>query len=293
MDIKEIITEKADIINKVLRGYTEHENNPQSLIYEAMNYSLFAGGKRIRPVIMLLVCDMLSGDENEVMPFACAMEMIHTYSLIHDDLPAMDNDDYRRGKLTNHKKYGEAIAILAGDALLNKAFETVTSAVYKDSSRAIKAMSVLSKSSGTEGMIGGQTVDIESEGKKISPDELLYLHSLKTGAIIRSSGVIGAIMAGAGDDEIKAVDEYCKNFGIAFQIQDDLLDILGNEEILGKATGSDSANEKTTFVTLYGIEESKKAVDSYTEKACSALDVFGSKAQQFKALAYLLVNRSF
>lgn len=293
MDIKEIITEKADIINKVLRGYTEHENNPQSLIYEAMNYSLFAGGKRIRPVIMLLVCDMLSGDENEVMPFACAMEMIHTYSLIHDDLPAMDNDDYRRGKLTNHKKYGEAIAILAGDALLNKAFETVTSAVYKDSSRAIKAMSVLSKSSGTEGMIGGQTVDIESEGKKISPDELLYLHSLKTGAIIRSSGVIGAIMAGAGDDEIKAVDEYCKNFGIAFQIQDDLLDILGNEEILGKATGSDSANEKTTFVTLYGIEESKKAVDSYTEKACSALDMFGSKAQQLKALAYLLVNRSF
>lgn len=293
MDIKEIITEKADIINKVLRGYTEHENNPQSLIYEAMNYSLFAGGKRIRPVIMLLVCDMLSGDENEVMPFACAMEMIHTYSLIHDDLPAMDNDDYRRGKLTNHKKYGEAIAILAGDALLNKAFETVTSAVYKDSSRAIKAMSVLSKSSGTEGMIGGQTVDIESEGKKISPDELLYLHSLKTGAIIRSSGVIGAIMAGAGDDEIKAVDEYCKNFGIAFQIQDDLLDILGNEEILGKATGSDSANEKTTFVTLYGIEESKKAVDSYTEKACNALDVFGSKAQQLKALAYLLVNRSF
>lgn len=293
MDIKEIITEKADIINKVLRGYTEHENNPQSLIYEAMNYSLFAGGKRIRPVIMLLVCDMLSGDENEVMPFACAMEMIHTYSLIHDDLPAMDNDDYRRGKLTNHKKYGEAIAILAGDALLNKAFETVTSAVYKDSSRAIKAMSVLSKSSGTEGMIGGQTVDIESEGKKISPDELLYLHSLKTGAIIRSSGVIGAIMAGAGDDEIKAVDEYCKNLGIAFQIQDDLLDILGNEEILGKATGSDSANEKTTFVTLYGIEESKKAVDSYTEKACSALDVFGSKAQQLKALAYLLVNRSF
>ena len=293
MDIKEIITEKADIINKVLRGYTEHENNPQSLIYEAMNYSLFAGGKRIRPVIMLLVCDMLSGDENEVMPFACAMEMIHTYSLIHDDLPAMDNDDYRRGKLTNHKKYGEAIAILAGDALLNKAFETVTSAVYKDSSRAIKAMSVLSKSSGTEGMIGGQTVDIESEGKKISPDELLYLHSLKTGAIIRSSGVIGAIMAGAGGDEIKSVDEYCKNFGIAFQIQDDLLDILGNEEILGKATGSDSANEKTTFVTLYGIEESKKAVDSYTEKACSALDVFGSKAQQLKALAYLLVNRSF
>lgn len=293
MDIKEIITEKADIINKVLRGYTEHENNPQSLIYEAMNYSLFAGGKRIRPVIMLLVCDMLSGDENEVMPFACAMEMIHTYSLIHDDLPAMDNDDYRRGKLTNHKKYGEAIAILAGDALLNKAFETVTSAVYKDSSRAIKAMSVLSKSSGTEGMIGGQTVDIESEGKKISPDELLYLHLLKTGAIIRSSGVIGAIMAGAGGDEIKAVDDYCKNFGIAFQIQDDLLDILGNEEILGKATGSDSANEKTTFVTLYGIEESKKAVDSYTEKACSALDVFGSKAQQLKALAYLLVNRSF
>ena len=293
MDIKELIKKKADIVNNALKGYSGHENNPQSLIYEAMNYSLFAGGKRIRPVIMLLVCDMLSGDENEVMPFACAMEMIHTYSLIHDDLPAMDNDDYRRGKLTNHKVYGEAIAILAGDALLNKAFETVTSASYKDSCRAAKAMAILAKSSGTEGMIGGQTVDIESEGKQISADELLYLHSLKTGAIIRSSGVIGAVMSGADDDQIKAVDEYCKNLGIAFQIQDDLLDILGNEAILGKATGSDSANEKTTFVTLYGTEESKRAVDRYTNLACEALDVFGDKAQPLKELARLLVRRSF
>ena len=293
MDIKELIRQKADTVNDALKHYSEHEKNPQSLIYDAMDYSLFAGGKRLRPVIMLMVCDMLSGDEREVMPFACAMEMIHTYSLIHDDLPSMDNDDYRRGKLTNHKVYGEAIAILAGDALLNKAFETVTSAHYKNTGSTMRAMAVLCKSSGTEGMIGGQTVDIESEGKKISPEELLYLHSLKTGAIIRSSGVIGAIMSGADDEQIDAVDTYCKNLGIAFQIQDDILDVLGNEETLGKATGSDDANEKTTFVTLYGIEKSKEAVENYTNKACGALSMFGSAAEPLTALAHLLVGRSF
>ncbi len=293
MDIKELIRQKADTVNDALKRCSEHEKNPQSLIYDAMDYSLFAGGKRLRPVIMLMVCDMLSGDEREVMPFACAMEMIHTYSLIHDDLPSMDNDDYRRGKLTNHKVYGEAIAILAGDALLNKAFETVTSAHYKNTGSAMRAMEVLCKSSGTEGMIGGQTVDIESEGKKISPEELLYLHSLKTGAIIRSSGVIGAIMSGADDEQIDAVDAYCKNLGIAFQIQDDILDVLGNEETLGKATGSDDANEKTTFVTLYGIEKSKEAVENYTNKACGALSMFGSAAEPLTALAHLLVGRSF
>lgn len=293
MQLEEILKNKAELINNALKSYAEHEKNPQSVIYEAMNYSLFAGGKRLRPTIMLLVCDMLGGDYEEVIPFACAMEMIHTYSLIHDDLPAMDNDDLRRGKPTNHKVYGEAIAILAGDALLNKAFEVVSGHSYKNPELAIRAISVLSVSSGTEGMIGGQTVDIQSEGKKITQEELLYLHALKTGAIIRSSGVIGAIMSGASEEEIKAIDEYCLKLGIAFQIQDDLLDVMGNSEQLGKSIGSDSENEKTTFVTLFGIDGSKKAVSDYTNEAISALSVFGKRADTLKALADYLINRNY
>ncbi len=292
MNLDEILTSKIDLINDALTSYTLHEENPQSKIYEAMRYSLFAGGKRLRPVIMLLVCDMLKGDKNEVMPFACAMEMIHTYSLIHDDLPAMDNDDLRRGKPTNHKVFGEAIAILAGDALLNKAFEIVSSHKYKNEKNAMVAISRLALSSGTEGMIGGQTVDICSEGKKISEDELIYLHTLKTGAIIRSSGIIGAIMSGASDEQIKAIDDFCLNLGIAFQIQDDLLDVLGTEEELGKPIGSDGENLKTTFVTLLGVDGSKKAVEDYTKKAISSLSIFGDKANTLIMLADYLINRN-
>ena len=293
MQIEEVLKNKATLVNKALEKYMKHENNPQSIIYDAMEYSLFAGGIRLRPIILLLVCDLLYGNSDEVMPFSCAMEMIHTYSLIHDDLPAMDNDDLRRGKPTNHKVYGEAMAILAGDSLLNKAFEIVSSHKYKNQNQAMKAIAVLAKSSGTEGMIGGQTVDIQSEGKKISEQELLYLHSLKTGAIIRSSGVIGAIMSGACEEQIKAVDEYCLNLGIAFQIQDDLLDVLGDIEKLGKATGSDSENEKTTFVTLFGIDGSKKAVCEYTKKAIDSLAVFEKKAEPLVALADYLIDRNY
>ncbi len=292
MNLNAILKEKIAKINTALTDYMSYEENPQSIIYDAMKYSLFAGGKRLRPVIMLLVSDMLSGDENEVMPFACAMEMIHTYSLIHDDLPSMDNDDLRRGKPTNHKVYGEAMAILAGDSLLNKAFEITAQHKYINPERALSAIAVLANSSGTEGMIGGQTVDIQSEGKKISEDELLYLHTLKTGAIIRSSGVIGAIMAGALEEQMTAIDEFCKNLGIAFQVQDDLLDVTGSEQELGKPIGSDSDSEKTTFVNLFGIEGTKKAVSDYTKKAISALDIFGEKANTLIELANYLINRS-
>lgn len=292
MKLDTILKEKITKINSSLTRYMSYEENPQSIIYDAMKYSLFAGGKRLRPVIMLLVSDMLSGDENEVMPFACAMEMIHTYSLIHDDLPSMDNDDLRRGKPTNHKVYGEAMAILAGDSLLNRAFEITSNHKYKNPERALSAIASLSNSSGTEGMIGGQTVDIQSEGKKISEDELIYLHTLKTGAIIRSSGVIGAIMAGASKDEIKAIDDFCKNLGIAFQIQDDLLDVTGNEAELGKPIGSDTDSEKTTFVSLFGIEGTKKAVCDYTNKAISSLEIFGEKANILIELANYLINRN-
>ncbi len=292
MEIQNIIKEKIKTVNTQLEEYMKHPDLAQNSIFNAMNYSLFAGGKRLRPIIMLLVCDMLGGDEKEVLPFACALEMIHTYSLIHDDLPAMDNDDLRRGKPTNHKVFGEAAAILAGDALLNMAFEITSSINTENPKRALRAISVLSKASGALGMIGGQVIDIESENKAISHDMLLNLHSLKTGAIIRAAGVIGAVMSGAGEDEIKAVDSYCLNLGLAFQIRDDILDVTGNEETLGKPIGSDSENHKTTFVTLFGLEKSKKAVDEYTGKAISSLSVFKEKAKELTDLANYLTNRS-
>lgn len=291
MNIDVLIKEKSELVNRKLLEYVKDDDKLQKTIYEAMRYSLSAGGKRLRPVIMLLVGEMLGGDEKQIMPFACAMEMIHTYSLIHDDLPSMDNDDLRRGKPTNHKVFGEAMAILAGDALLNKAFEITSSFEFEDNKRALRAISVLAASSGTEGMIGGQVVDIESEGKKISFDNLIYLHKLKTGAIIRSSGVIGAIMSGADDEKIKAVDEFCKNLGIAFQIQDDLLDVIGNQELLGKPVGSDEENEKTTFVSLCGLEKAKEYALEYTNKAISALDIFKEEKENLVNLAKKLMNR--
>ena len=293
MDIKSILCENADIVNARLESYTSHSNNLQKSIYEAMNYSLFAGGKRLRPIIMLEVCKMLGGEIEQVMPFACAIEMIHTYSLIHDDLPAMDNDDLRRGKPTSHKVFGEATAILAGDALLNKAFEIISSSEFKNIKNALRSLSVLSTASGTEGMIGGQVIDIESEGKKIEYETLLTLHSLKTGALISAAGKIGAIMAGANEEEISAVDKYCKNLGIAFQIQDDLLDVLGDEQLLGKPIGSDSENEKTTFVTLFGADGAEKKVFEYTDKAISALNMFGESARFLRELAQYLTKRSY
>lgn len=289
--MRELLQEKIDIISKELKKYIPDFDVPHARIYEAVSYSLFAGGKRLRPVLMLLVSDMLGGEQSEVLPFACAMEMIHTYSLIHDDLPAMDNDDMRRGKPTNHKVFGEAMAILAGDALLNKAFETVSAHNYMDAKRALRAINILSVSSGTEGMIGGQVIDMESENKTIGLDELLNLQALKTGAIIRSSGVIGAVMSGADEGEIRAVDEYCLNLGIAFQIQDDILDVIGDVKELGKPTGSDFENQKSTFVSLYGLDKAKAAVEEYTKKAISALDIFGSDAKTLKELANYLIGR--
>lgn len=279
-----------DLVDNALKNYVKEPQNPQKKIYEAMAYSLFAGGKRLRPVIMLMAAKMCGADEKTVLPFACAIEMIHTYSLIHDDLPAMDNDDLRRGKPTNHKVFGEAIAILAGDALLTKAFEIVSG--YDEEgvckSKVLRAISHLATSSGTEGMIGGQVVDIESHDEDM--ELLQYLHSLKTGALIRTSGVIGAILAGAGEDEISAIDSFCYNLGIAFQIQDDILDVVGTSEELGKPIGSDEANNKSTYITLCGLEKAQELVLEYTKKATDSLKVF-KNADELTALAYKLVGR--
>lgn len=280
----------AKITEDALKRYMPTTNAPQKKLYEAMNYSLFAGGKRLRPMIMMMTAKMLNKPFESVLPFACAMEMIHTYSLIHDDLPAMDNDDLRRGKPTNHKVFGEAEAILAGDALLTKAFEIASGYdienVPKD--RVLRAVNTLAAAAGSEGMVGGQDIDIYGDLSDL--EKLKFMHSLKTGALIRASGVIGAILSGADETQIKAIDGYCYNLGIAFQIQDDLLDVLGSEEALGKPIGSDADNNKSTYVTLCGIERSQELQEEYIKKAKESLAVFENN-YELLALADLLVNR--
>ena len=281
-----------EMTEEALGKYLVVQDNPQKKIYEAMAYSLFAGGKRLRPVIMLMTAKMCGKNPEICLPFAVSLEMIHTYSLIHDDLPSMDNDDLRRGKPTNHKVFGEAMAILAGDALLNKAFEIV--ADYKmegvSDAQVLKAISYLSKASGTEGMIGGQVVDIESTGEDL--ELLRYLHSLKTGALIRAAGVIGAILSGATDEEITAIDDFCLNLGIAFQIQDDILDAYGTEAELGKPIGSDAENGKSTYITLCGYEKSLELCREYTQKALDALCIFPENYELCDLCEKLLARRS-
>lgn len=291
--MKEILSEQIKQIDKYLEKYLFQKNNPQSIIYEAMRYSVFAGGKRLRPMLMLNVCKMCGGDEKEVVPFACAIEFIHTYSLIHDDLPSMDNDDLRRGMPTSHIKFGEATAVLAGDALLNRAFEVVSEYNGDKPQRAIKAINMLAVSSGADGMIGGQIVDMQSEGKKITLDELKYLHLNKTGAIIRSACTIGALMSNATDNEIEAIDEFAQNLGIAFQIQDDILDVIGDEKELGKPIGSDSDGGKNTYVALVGLEKSKELASEYSQKAKKSLEMFGGKAEFLIKLTDYLTKRKY
>lgn len=277
-------------INTSLDVYIGAKDNLQKDIYEMMRYALMAGGKRLRPVLMLSVCKMCGGDIEEAMPFACAMEMIHTYSLVHDDLPAMDNDDLRRGKPTCHIKFGEANAILTGDALLNKAFEVMAEYGAKNPKKALKAMSAIAKSSGTDGMIGGQLLDIENGA--MSQERLEYVDSLKTGAIIKSSCVCGAIFADATDEEIKATEEYAHHLGIAFQICDDILDVTGTQEDLGKPIGSDSEMDRTTYVKTFGLDGAKALLGEHTDKALNALSIFGDKAHFLCELTKYLASRN-
>lgn len=290
--LKEELQSRIKTIDSALEEYLAVHDNPQKSIYEAMRYSVFAGGKRLRPILMTEFCRICGGSLDEIIPFACAIEMIHTYSLIHDDLPAMDNDDLRRGMPTSHIKFGEAQAILAGDALLNKAFEIACGYNGTHPSRALRAMKILADSSGTEGMIGGQVVDIKSEHHDITLDELKYIQLLKTGAIIRSSCKIGAVMAGADEEKINAADEFAKNLGAAFQICDDVLDVTGSEKELGKPIGSDAQSKKNTYVTIMGIEKSKELINEYTKNAIDALAVFGHEAEFLIELAKSLENRT-
>ncbi len=294
MDFKTWINEKIKNVEVYLSSATGAKDNPQALIYEAMNYSLLSGGKRLRPVLFLAAYELFRNDEDTALPFACAMEMIHTYSLIHDDLPAMDNDDYRRGRLSNHKKFGEAAAILAGDGLLNKAFETGLKAAINggtDYEKALRALYEIAKSSGSEGMIGGQVVDMFGHEKISSLEDLKYMYSLKTGAIIKSSVAAGAMLGGANDEQVAALEEFADKIGLAFQIEDDILDVTGTLEKLGKATGSDAANHKTTYLTYVSVEEARRQAEILTDEATKGLDIFGEKAFYLKELARYLTSR--
>lgn len=294
MDFDTWMKDKINTVETYLNKAIEEKENPQKQIYAAMNYSLMSGGKRLRPVLLLASYELFKENEQDVLPFACAMEMIHTYSLIHDDLPAMDNDDYRRGKLSNHKKFGEAQAILAGDGLLNKAFELGLEAAINsgiDTKSAVKALLEIAKSSGSDGMIGGQVIDMFGHQKLKTLQDLKYMYSLKTGAIIKSSIIAGAILGEANEQELHALESYADKIGLAFQIEDDILDVTSTLEKLGKKTGSDAANDKVTYLSFVSIKQAQEEVDTLTKEAIKDLNIFGDKAQNLIDLANYLTNR--
>lgn len=291
----------VDEVEEILAEFLpEQKGEYYERVIEAMRYSFYAGGKRLRPMMMLESFRMFGGkDENIVKPYMAALEMIHTYSLIHDDLPAMDNDDYRRGRLTNHKQFDEATAILAGDGLLNFAFETVSNAMMKSVEagdcdllkRQTKALQVLGRKAGVFGMIGGQVADIEAEKKAdATKEELLFIHENKTAALIQAALTIGAILAGA--DDISKTEKIGYNVGVAFQIQDDILDKIGDEALLGKPVGSDEKNEKTTYVTLEGLDKAQADQKQLSEEAIAMLNEITAEKVFLKDLIGSLVNRN-
>lgn len=262
-------------------------------IYESMRYSLLAGGKRLRPILCLATCEMTGGTIEMAMPTACALEMIHTMSLIHDDLPAMDNDDYRRGKLTNHKVYGEDIAILAGDGLLAFAFEHVaTSTQNVPTERVLQVIARLGRALGAAGLVGGQVVDLESEGKPdISLETLNFIHNHKTAALLEACVACGGVLTGVSSEDLQRLSRYAQNIGLAFQIIDDILDITATQEQLGKTAGKDQKANKVTYPKLWGLEESRSKAEELIEAACVELDSFGEKAKPLIAIAQYIINR--
>ncbi len=270
--------------------YADRESEGSAKMREAMSYSLSNGGKRIRPVLTMEFCNACGGDYKSSLNFALALEMVHTYSLIHDDLPCMDNDDMRRGKPSNHIVYGYANALLAGDGLLTLAFEEITKSNL-DSDKIAKAVKILSTAAGFTGMIAGQVMDLENENRAVDIEKVKKTDSLKTGEMIKAAAVLGCVAGDASDEFIKAAETYCSDIGLAFQIVDDILDVTSDEETLGKPINSDSENSKTTYVSLLGVEECKKTVNALTENAIKALDVFGEKAEFLKELAFNLSNR--
>lgn len=301
LTFQEVLKEKTAQITDRIRMLLPKEEGRQRILFEAMNYSVLAGGKRVRPMLMQETYRCLGGarerEEDILVPFMGAIEMIHSYSLVHDDLPAMDNDMYRRGKLTTHAAYGHAMGILAGDGLLNFAFETALAANGQGNEGKLlqKALRVLAGKSGARGMVGGQTVDVIGTGKSFTEEELLFIYKLKTGALLEASMMVGAILAGADDETVCAMEEVAADVGLAFQIQDDVLDVTSTVEELGKAVFSDEKNKKTTYVSLFGIEAAKKMVEKLTDRALAKLGLYVGENEDgefLKALLLSLVKRT-
>jgi geranylgeranyl diphosphate synthase type II len=295
MDLKQYLKERCKLVDEALNLFLPRENELPATVHKAMRYSVFAGGKRVRPILLLAACEAVGGDINAAMPAACSMEMIHTYSLIHDDLPAMDDDDFRRGNPTNHKVFGEAAAILAGDALLTEAFVLLSrpdTISRTDPLRLIKVIHEISHAAGSHGMVGGQVVDMESEGKSdIDLPTVQYIHTHKTGALIRASVKAGAILGGADENSLSAITRFGEAIGLAFQIADDILDIEGTTEEIGKDAGSDEARGKATYPAVVGITAAKTRAAELVTLAMDALAPFDQRAEPLREIANYIVNR--
>lgn len=294
MNFKEEYTDRVEKIEKILKKYLPEKGGYQRTIMEAMEYSLMAGGKRLRPMLMWESYRLFGGEGAAIEPFMAAIEMIHTYSLVHDDLPAMDNDEYRRGRKTTHIVYGEDMGILAGDALLNYAFETACRAFEEESEHALrigKALKILADKAGIYGMIGGQVVDVQESGKAVSGEVLDFIYRLKTSALIEASMMAGAVLAGAEEGQVSRMEQIAGKTGLAFQIQDDILDVTSTEEVLGKPIHSDEKNQKTTYVTLLGIEQAQKKVEELSNEAIALLHQFTGENAYLEQLLIQLIHR--
>ena len=293
IDFDRTLKSRTEYVENIIYDFLPKEEGKQKIILEAMNYSVQAGGKRLRPLLMLETAKMFGENTENIFPFMAAIEMIHTYSLVHDDLPAMDNDEFRRGKKTTHAKYGEDMGILAGDGLLNLAYEVMSAAVLEaeEPYSAAKALHIIAKKAGVYGMVGGQTVDVIHEGKEMDLETIMYIHNLKTAALIEAAMMAGAVLGGATKKETDRIEKIAKNIGIAFQIQDDILDVTSTTEILGKPVLSDEKNQKTTYVSLCGIEKSKEDVEKYSNEAMEMLDGFHKNNEFLRQLIIKLINR--
>ena len=296
LSASQYLSDRKKLIDEGIKGLLPQEKSYPESIHQAMHYSLLAGGKRLRPVLVIAGAEAVGGDRHSVLPFAVAAEMIHTYTLIHDDLPALDNDDLRRGKPTNHKVFGEAIAILAGDALLTQAFIVMTRAMGMEtipSDCILKATHEMAGALGSTGMIGGQVVDLESEGKPITKENLEYIHIYKTGFLIRACIRCGGILSRATKRQLDSLSKFGAHIGLAFQIVDDILDIIGDQDKLGKDVGSDLTKDKATYPALYGLEESKRKAEKLVEQSIDCLEEFDDRADPLREIARFFVQRTF
>jgi geranylgeranyl diphosphate synthase type II len=294
MDLKAYLKEKREMVEEALGRVFPQPEGPASDVVKAMRYSLFAGGKRMRPILCIAGAETVGGHGREVLPVACALEMIHTYSLIHDDLPAMDNDDLRRGLPTNHKVFGDAVAILAGDGLLTEAFRAITQlelSLKTEPHTLLNVIRLIADASGYQGMVGGQVADIQSEGKAVGPPVVEFIHTHKTGALIAASVTSGAILGGGNREQVNALDRYGKSIGLAFQIADDILDVEGETEKMGKKVGGDTRKKKVTYPSVFGLPRSKEIQEEMVDRAIESLKSFDHKADPLKSIAVYIIER--